>query len=278
MNYTLAGKKVVFTGGTSGLGRIALQYLIEQKAEVFVFYRNAALVDGFRNLSNVELIQCDLSSLSSVKNAIDLVKSKTDVLDILVNNAGLWEFGGFAQTEDELERTFQVNLLVPFILAESFLPLLKKADTPKIINTASALHQGTINFDDLQFAQKFSGFKAYRQSKLGIILLTRYWAQQFKNEITVVSQHPGLVATDLGRQAGWFSRGFFKLFGVSPKKGAQTLIHLIKEVPSKLIPGEYYAKSKVTKTTTSETYNLDTAAALYQELLKIAVSKNFLLR
>jgi hypothetical protein len=172
MNYALTGKKVVFTGGTSGLGRIALKFLIEQNAEIFVFYRNAALVGEFRNLSNVELIECDLSSLASVKNAIELVKSKTDVLDILVNNAGLWEFNGFAQTEDQLERTFQVNLLVPFILAESFLPMLKKADAPKVINTASALHQGKINFADLQFAQKFSGFKAYRQSKLGIILLT----------------------------------------------------------------------------------------------------------
>jgi retinol dehydrogenase 12 len=167
-----------------------------------------------------------------------------------------------------------VNLLVPFILAESFLPMLKKADAPKVINTASALHQGKINFADLQFAQKFSGFKAYRQSKLGIILLTRYWAQQFKNEITVVSQHPGLVATDLGRQAGWFSRGFFKLFGVSPEKGAQTLIHLLKEDPSKLISGEYYAKSKATKTTTSETYNLKTAAKLHQELFEVASAKN----
>jgi NAD(P)-dependent dehydrogenase (short-subunit alcohol dehydrogenase family) len=278
MDTNLKGKRIVFTGATSGLGKVALNFLIQQEAKIFVLYRNEKLIEAFANDEHVIPVLCDLSSISSIQNAIESIKNQTDTIDVLVNNAGLWEFGGFANTEDELERTFQVNLLVPFILAESFLPLLKKADTPKVINTASALHQGTINFDDLQFAQKFSGFKAYRQSKLGIILLTRYWAQQFKNEITVVSQHPGLVATDLGRQAGWFSRGFFKLFGVSPEKGAQTLIHLIKEDPSNLIPGEYYAKSKVTKTTTSETYNLDTAAALYQELLKIAVSKNFLLR
>jgi NAD(P)-dependent dehydrogenase (short-subunit alcohol dehydrogenase family) len=275
MNTTLKGKKVLFTGGTSGLGRVALTHLIEAQAHVFVLYRNENLIQDWKKAPNVELVQCDLSSLTSLKTAIDQVKSKTEVLDILVNNAGLWEFNGFAQTEDQLERTFQVNLLVPFILVESFMHLLEKSTQPLVINTASALHQGKINFEDLQFAQKFSGFKAYRQSKLGIILLTRHWAKKLEGKVIVVSQHPGLVATDLGRQAGWFARGFFKLFGISPEKGAQTLIHLVAEDPEKLISGEYYTKSKATKTTTSETYNLITAAKLHKELSEIACAKNF---
>lgn len=274
MSSKLIGKKVVFTGGTSGLGRVALEFLIQQHAHVFVFYRNETLVDSWKNLPNVELVACDLSSLTSVHSAVDFVRSKTDVLDILVNNAGLWEFNGFVSTEDQLERTFQVNLLVPFLLVEAFLPLLKKADAPKIINTASALHQGKINFHDIQFTQNFSGFKAYRQSKLGIILLTRYWAQSLENKVLVACQHPGLVATDLGRQAGWFARGFFKLFGISPEKGAETLIHVLSEDPKKLISGEYYAKSRATKTSTTESYNLDTATQLHKALREILDSKN----
>jgi len=276
MNTTLKGKKVLFTGGTSGLGRVALTHLIEAQAHVFVLYRNENLIQEWKNAPNVELIQCDLNSLSSLKTAIDHVKSKTEVLDILVNNAGLWEFNGFAETAEGFERTFQVNLLVPFILVESFMPLLEKSERPLVVNTASALHQGKINFGDLEFKQNFSGFKAYRQSKLGVILLTRHWAKKLEGKVTVVAQHPGLVATDLGRQAGWMARGFFRLFGVSPEKGAQTLIHLITTPLDQLKSGEYYAKSKATKTTTPESYNLSSAEELHGALSKIAFSKNLL--
>lgn len=262
MDTNLKGKRIVFTGATSGLGKVALNFLIEQEAKIFVLYRNEKLIEAYTNDEHVIPVLCDLSSISSIQSAIESIKSQTDTIDILVNNAGLWEFGGFKETVDGFERTFQVNLMAPYILIHGLLPLLKNADAPKVIITASALHQGTLNFDDLQFRKKFSGFKAYRQSKLGVILLTRFWAKQYENEICFVSQHPGVVNTDLGRDADWFSRGFFKWFGVSPEKGARTLIHLIQTPSSNLVSGEYYANSKVSKTSTQESYNLLSAERL----------------
>ncbi len=262
MDTNLKGKRIVFTGATSGLGKVALNFLIQQEAKIFVLYRNEKLIEAFANDEHVIPVLCDLSSISSIQNAIESIKNQTDTIDVLVNNAGLWEFGGFIETVDGYERTFQVNLMAPFLLVHGLLPVLKNADAPKVITTASALHQGTLNFDDLQFRNKFSGFKAYRQSKLGVILLTRFWAKHHENEICFVSQHPGVVNTDLGRDADWFSRGFFKLFGVSPEKGARTLIHLLQTPAKELVSGEYYANSKVSKTSTQESYNLQSAERL----------------
>ena len=113
-------------------------------------------MEALGNHENVVPVHCDLSSIKSLNSAIEIIKNHTDTLDILVNNAGLWEFGGFKETADGFERTFQVNLLAPYILVHGLLPLLKNADAPKVITTASALHQGTLNFDDLQYQNKFS--------------------------------------------------------------------------------------------------------------------------
>ncbi len=262
MGTSLKGKKIVFTGATSGLGKVALNFLIQQEAKIFVLYRNDQLIEAYAKEEHVIPVLCDLSSIVSIQAAIESIQNQTDTIDILVNNAGLWEFGGFKETVDGYERTFQVNLMAPYLLVHGLLPLLKNADSPKVITTASALHQGTLNFDDLQFRNKFSGFKAYRQSKLGVILLTRFWATQHDNKICFVSQHPGVVNTDLGRDANWFSRGFFKWFGISPEKGARTLIHLLQTPAKELVRDAYYANAKVAKTTTKESYNMASAEQL----------------
>jgi len=276
MNTNLKGKQVVFTGATSGLGKAALNYLIQQEAQIYVLYRNEKLIAPFLNNENVSPISCDLSSIQSIHLAIQEIKNQTDTVDILVNNAGLWEFGGYKETVDGLERTFQVNLFAPFLLVHALLPMLKMASAPKVIITASALHQGNMNFENLQYSDNFNGFKAYRQSKLGVVLLTRFWAKQFNNDICFVSQHPGVVNTGLGRDAKWLARGFFKFFGISPEKGAKTLIHLISTPAQNLVNGSYYAHAKPSKTSTKESYNLESAEQLNSVLLELARKKNFL--
>jgi len=182
-----------------------------------------------------------------MKAAIDDIKRKTDKIDILVNNAGMWNTD-FNETADGFEETFQVNLLAPVFLLEGLLPLLTNSVEAKYIVTSSGLHQGTINFEDIEYRTKWSGFNAYRQSKLGVILMTRLYAKNHPN-ITFCAQHPGVVRTNLGHKFGWLSRTIFYLIGKSAKKGARTLIHLIETPKANLVSGEYYAKSKVTAIT-----------------------------
>ena len=82
-----------------------------------------------------------------------------------------------------------------------------------------------------------------------------------------------MVNTELGRSAGWFSRTIFKLFGKSKEKGAQTHIHLINTSSLDLKSGEYYANSKVTKTT-SYSYNMETAEKLWKVVQNFLPHKN----
>jgi NAD(P)-dependent dehydrogenase (short-subunit alcohol dehydrogenase family) len=253
----MEAEKIFFTGGTSGLGRVAVLEMAGLGHHLFVLVRDPRkglkLLEDFKRIytkskGSIEIIQGDLCSMESLQSACNKLKTQTDSIDQLILNAGVWNFE-FVETKDGLEEIFQVNLLAPYYLIKELNTILKKNGNSKIILTSSGLHQGTIHFDDLEFRAKYSGFKAYRQSKLGVILITKYFAQLLEqDEIGVVCQHPGFVSTQLGRNSGWFAKWFFTTFGKNVGKGAQNLLFLMKKEAFSLKTGEYYANRKVKKT------------------------------
>lgn len=261
-------KTALITGATSGFGTVIARHLIEKGHDLIIFGRSEnkldALISELKLISNdckIEGVICDLSSFHSLDSACENVKKNFSEIDVLILNAGVWNFE-FVETEDKVEETFQVNLLAPFFILQQLSNCIPKNDQSKAIFTASGLHQGNVLFSDIEFRNNFSGFKAYRQSKLGVILLTRLYAKnpEFKG-ITFSSVHPGVVNTELGRNAGWFSKLVFKIIGKSQEKGAQTHKHLIDQPATNIKTGEYYANSKITKTT-SESNDLNLAAKL----------------
>lgn len=126
---------------------------------------------------NINMLKCDLASFESIKNCCKEFKSKYDSFHVLINNAGVWDFKR-RQSKDGIENIFATNYLAPFLMTNLLLDIIKKSIPSRIINIASGMHYGTINFDDIEFKQNFSGTKAYRQSKLGVILFTRFLAKK----------------------------------------------------------------------------------------------------
>ena len=269
-------RKILFTGGTAGLGRFAVCKLANDGDHVIAACRSQSrgteltqyFEENFPNAKGeISLVECNLSSLKSIKSFIQSIKQKYQDLDMIVNNAGTWNFD-FVETTDGIEEILQVNLIAPTLIAIELRELLQNSSYKKIIFTSSGLHQGNIDFNDLEFRnKKFSGFKSYRQSKLGVILICRYLAEIWKKDnIRVYSQHPGLVKTQLSRNAGWIGKLFFKMMGKSPEKGAKTLLYLINTPESKLQSGEYYDNQKV-KSITPESRDMVVAAKLYETIL-----------
>ena len=260
--------KIFMTGATSGLGIEAAVALADQGHDLYVLGRTQEKIETLiaiaskrsgTTCSNIHPIVGDLNSLKGLHEILTTFRTEHNQLDMIINNAGLWNTE-LKETPDGIEETFHVNLLAPYQIIKALLPLLSKSKSPVVITTASALHQGTIEFDDLEYRKNFNGFKAYRQSKLGVNLLTRLFAREHKS-VSFFSQHPGVVNTNLGRQMGWIVNAFFKLMGISPKKGAENLIFLASTEPAKLKSGAYYAK-KVVKKITTESYDLEMAKKL----------------
>ncbi len=265
-----SNKTALLTGVTSGFGEVIVRHLAQSGYSVIIVARSESTANALKTTLlainpsvTVEAVLCDLSSLKSIRSACELIQTKHNQIDLMVLNAGLWNFE-FRETEDGIEETLQVNLIAPVLMFELLKNTIPADGNSKVIFTASGLHQGTVQFDDLEFRNNFSGFKAYRQSKLGVILITRLLAKTSQYDgISFYCVHPGIVKTQLGKNAGWFSRTVFWLIGKSSEKGAKTHLHLIDTPSSKLVSGEYYANSKLTQTT-KESNDLDTAKKLME--------------
>lgn len=268
--WEITNKKVLITGATSGIGRVTSLTLASLGADVTVACRDMnkgkLLLEEFNAISSqkkgrINLLKCDLSSFKSIKSACSEFKKNNKVLDILINNAGIWNFKKKV-SQDNIEETFAVNFLAPYFITNEMIEIMNHGDEARILFTASGLHQGYINFDDIEFKNSYSGFKAYRQSKLGIILLARHMANDLKNtNICVFSIHPGMVNSSLGRDAGFFSGLVFKMMGLPVEKGAETLIFIATGDNLSNYSGEYFYLKKVKKTTV-ESYNMESANKL----------------
>ncbi len=250
-------KTIIFTGGTSGLGKYAVEKLLEKEVELYLLARNEERFEALQkdlkcnlnvNCKKLHFIEADLSDFSSILKAVNEIKKNVSKIDLLILNAGLWAFEP-AKSKDGIELTFQVNVLANYVLIDELLPLMHEGQNSKVIVTASALHQGTINFNDIEWSKKPDGFKTYRQSKLAVITMLKRFARvnTQNNKVVFLSQHPGVVDTGLSRGANWFIRLFFRWFGSSLEKGAQTLLFLTEKNNNELENGGYYANKKLKK-------------------------------
>jgi len=273
---TLKNKIVLITGATSGIGKETALGLAKLGATIVFTTRDnlkgektkKELITATNN-ENIDMLKCDLASFESIKNCCKEFKSKYDSLHVLINNAGVWDFKR-RESKDGIENIFATNFLAPFLMTNLLLDVLKKSSPSRIINVTSGMHYGTINFDDIEFKQNFSGAKAYRQSKLGLILFTRLLAKKLEGTgVTVNTVHPGMNKTDLGRDAGGFSKMIFKMMGKDPQRGAETSIYLASSSDVENITGEYFAKKEIKKSS-KESYDMDLAKKLWD------VSKKYL--
>jgi NAD(P)-dependent dehydrogenase (short-subunit alcohol dehydrogenase family) len=233
----MRGKTVVITGGTSGIGEVAAMALARMGARVVLVARDQARGDA--TLSRLRdsgpgvahsAHFADLLRLAETKRVAAQIAANEPRIDVLINNAGAL-FATRQVTEDGLECTFALNHMAYFVLTEGLRERLLASGPARIINTASAAHQGaTLDFDDLQSAKSFGALKAYSRSKLCNILFTRELARRLRGMgISANCLHPGFVATRFGDQSGalmsrvvWIA----KFFAISPAKGAQTIVYL----------------------------------------------------
>jgi len=266
---SLKNKIIFITGATSGIGKETALGLAKLGATIVFTARDNSrgkkikneLIEATNN-KNIDMIFCDLASFESIRKACKEFKSNYDSLHVLINNAGIWDFKRRI-SKDGIENTFATNYLAPFLITNLFLDILKKSKPSRIINVTSGMHYGTINFKDIEFKKKFSGAKAYRQSKLGLILFSRFLANKLKETgVTVNCVQPGMNKTNLGRDAGGFSRFIFKLIGKDPEIGAKISIYLASSPEVENITGEYFTNKGIKKSS-KESYNMDLAKRLW---------------
>jgi NAD(P)-dependent dehydrogenase (short-subunit alcohol dehydrogenase family) len=250
----MRGKTIVITGGTSGIGEVAAVALAKMGARIVLVARDksrgdatlARLRDSAPGIAH-SIHFADLLRLAEMKRVAAQIADHESRIDILINNAGAL-FATRRLTEDGLEYTLALNHMAYFVMTEGLRERLSASGPARIINTASAAHQGaTLDFDDLQSAKSFGAMKAYGRSKLCNILFTRELARRLHGTgVTANCLHPGFVATRFGDQSGgWMSRlaWFAKFFAISPAKGAETIVYLASSPDVAKTTGQYFYES-----------------------------------
>ena len=247
---------MIVTGATNGIGFVTAKELARKGAHVVLVARsqerlNHAVSQIQASCADASLntICADLSSQREVIRVAETLKSAYAHIDVLVNNAGAY-FTSRQLSVDGIEMTWALNHMAPFLLTTSLLDTLRASAPARVITVSSMAHSwATINFDDLQGAQRFSGWSAYGQSKLANILFTYELADRLQqSEVTVNCLHPGFVATGFAHNnAHWFAQvnGLLqKLFAVSPEKGAETSIFLASDPSVAQVTGRYFVDCK----------------------------------
>jgi NAD(P)-dependent dehydrogenase (short-subunit alcohol dehydrogenase family) len=253
---TMTGKTVVLTGATSGLGSVAAGRLASMGSRLVLVARNRtkaeAMVTGLRDKNpglDAQILIADLSSLAAVRQLARELPEAAPRIDVLINNAGAI-FNRRETTVDGLEMTFALNHMAYFLLTVSLLDRLKANPPARIVNVASEAHRSaTLDFADLQTARHYSGWLAYRRSKLANILFTRELARRVRGSgLTVNCLHPGFVATSFGdNNKGPFrlAVGLAKRFmAISPGEGGETLVHAASAPELSSLSGVYFDKNK----------------------------------
>jgi NAD(P)-dependent dehydrogenase (short-subunit alcohol dehydrogenase family) len=253
----MQGKTVVITGGTSGIGQVAVEKLAAMGARIVLVARSQsrgeAALSRLRDVApgvKHSIHYGDLSRLAELTRVTKEIAATEPRIDVLINNAGAM-FGQRQVTADGLEFTFATNHLSYFVLTDGLRERLIASAPSRVINTSSHAHyRGTIDFDNLQYQHDYKAFPAYSRSKLCNVLFTRVLARRLDGTGVIAnSLHPGFVKTRFGDQSGGaMSRviGLMKIFAISPEKGAETIVYLASSTSNEATKssGLYFYKCK----------------------------------
>lgn len=223
----LAGKTILVTGGTAGLGyETALSFAGHNPGKIFFTGRSQPSADKLiKEVGSkhpkvpITFIKCDLASLDSIQSAAREIVSKTDRLDILMANAGIMSVP-HGLTKEGYEIQFGTNHMGHALLVKLLTPLMestaKRTGDARIVWTTSQGYRGHpsggILFDKVKTPQAdifpvMGRWMRYGQSKLANLLYAREFAKHHPS-ITSVSIHPGISMTGLVTSRGMFDRYF----------------------------------------------------------------------
>ena len=206
----LAGKIIVVTGSSIGIGAAAAKAFAKEKAKLVITYRSdkeeaekTAQECRVLGAIDVALLRLDIADNSSITEAVKQIIEKFDHIDLLVNNAGVlvWQKKVREQSFRDVELQVRTNLEGTIKMTIASLPYIKDC----VINVAS---QGGI--------MVFPGFIPYCATKFGIRGFTQGLAAEEKG-LRVYSVNPGSTATKMTNYQG-----------VPPEKVADLIVETAK--------------------------------------------------
>lgn len=271
-------KTILITGATDGIGKHLAKKLASQGHHVILHGRNPQKFElSLQEVRSVSLrgrisnYLADFSKLDDVYRFVEEIKRDFQSIHVLFNNAGLYAGKERKASAENVELTFMLSVLAPYILTTELSPLLEKASDGRVIHTSSYMHHfAKVKDLDFGFETNYNPGLAYNNSKLYTIWITRYLARDFflkGSSITVNSYHPGLISTNLGSDSSvektkkpLFGR-LMKSFSKNLDEGIETGYYLTLSEEVRGLTGYYFDEKKV-KSVSEKGYTLEKAQDL----------------
>lgn len=271
-------KTILITGATDGIGKHLAMKLASEGHQVILHGRNPKKLESalqeVRAVSlrgRVSSYLADFSKLADVYRFVEEIKRDFQSIDVLFNNAGLYAGKERKASAENVELTFMLSVLVPYLLTTELSPLLEKAADGRVINTSSYMHHfAKVKDLDFGFENNYNPGLAYNNSKLYTIWMTRYLARDFflrGSNITINSYHPGLISTNLGNDSSdektkksLFGR-LMKSFSKDLDQGIETGYYLTLSEEVRGLTGYYFDEKKV-KSVSEKGYSFEKAQKL----------------
>jgi NAD(P)-dependent dehydrogenase (short-subunit alcohol dehydrogenase family) len=249
----LAGRRMIVTGGASGIGVQTATSLARTGAEVTLAVRDVKageqvagrIIDATGN-KHILVAPLDLADQASVRS---FVSGWEGPLHVLVNNAGVMA-APLMRTPEGWEMQFATNHLGHFALATGLHRALASAGTARVVSVSSSAHLGSgVVFDDIHFrVRPYEPWAAYAQSKTANVLFavegTRRWAD---DGICINALMPGAIRTGLQRYVSdeeldrmRAATGSREVSWKTPQQGAATSVLLAVSPLLAGIGGRYF--------------------------------------
>ncbi len=256
-------RTALVTGGSAGIGRALAEALAAAGLTVGIVARDAGRGEAARSAiaaasgnERIELFIGDLSDLASVRRLATTLAEAHRAIDVLVHCAAVYT-SHRAVTADGLERMFATNLVGPFLLTDLILDQLRAGRARILVLSAPSTVK--LDFDDLQAERRFRSLSAFGASKAADLLFTFELARRLGGSgATANAIHPGLVRTNLMRDAPAPLRWVTRLVSRSPARAVKTIVPVALAPEYEGRSGRFYKGGREIK---APSYTLDPEVA-----------------
>lgn len=204
---SLAGRSMLVTGGTSGIGRATASALAGAGAEVVITGRDArrtgevARVLSTETGGTVQAEHADMGDLDAVRDLAERLQARLDRLDVLVHNAGALTADRRTSPQGH-ELTVASQVYGPFLLTTLLLPLLDQPERGRVLTVASGgMYAAGLEVEHLEMDERgYRGAEQYARAKRAQVTLNEMWAERYRarcgnDRVVFHAMHPGWADT-----------------------------------------------------------------------------------
>lgn len=239
-NVDLAGKAVLITGASRGIGRhIAVAYAQAGASQIAIAARGsmketeaavlAAATAAGKPAPTLLTISLDTTDAASVVAAVATLTKGFGRLDILVNNAGVLEPVNLVGDSDPLAwwRSFEVNVKGVYLVSRALLPLLF---------ASPGGNRTVVNLTSIGGILVLPTMSGYNTSKLAVCRFTEYLAAEYADkQLVAIAVHPGGVASEMSLA---LPKAYHENITETPQLVSDSIVYLTRS-PQHWLSGRY---------------------------------------